>query len=196
MPRRAESESPTVKGGPPGPARRRRLLWVIAALTLAAGLAVWLILWPRLENAAREVEAMRSGLERQPGPPVRKPAMPGEAPLVLSGLQVARGIRADGKPLHPTKVLPIEDRDIYVFFEYAGAPEGASLTSDWYLNGRYQEVSTRPVPLPAGEGHGHLQLTVEESQKLPAGAYRVDVVYDDSVLGCVAFSVEEAVESQ
>lgn len=190
MPGGSGPEPPVISGGRKRPARRRRVVLAVLLLTMAAGLALLAGLWPRLVTAAREVDLMRRGLGRQATQPVRRPAVPGETPLVLSSVQIARRITPDGKPLDPTKTLSTQDRNVYVFFEYEGAPEGAALSSDWFLDGRYQAVTMRPVPLPAGEGHGHLQLCLAEAEKLPAGAYRVDLVFGDTVAGHAEFTVE------
>jgi hypothetical protein len=95
----------------------------------------------------------------------------------------------DGKPREPLQSPSTDDREAYVFFRYEGAPEGATLTSDWYLDGKYQDIRTVAVALPAGEGRGHLALRLAPGATFPAGAYRVDVVYANTVVGSAEFTV-------
>jgi hypothetical protein len=168
-------------------------VWAVAVLAIAAAavliLAVRPAVWPKWTKAARDVELMRRDLQHRSAPPRRRPATAGGTPVVLSDIEVARGLSPDGRPRDVTQTVSPDDRVVYVVFEYTGAPEGASLTSDWYLNGRYQALKTVPIRLPAGEGRGHVELRLDDASGFPAGAYRVDLILDDTVVGTTKFTV-------
>ena len=172
-----------------GGRRRRRLLAAVGVIGACSVIALMVSLAPRWRRAARDVEVMRRGLQRHSTAPARTRPTPGKTPIVISSVVVARGITPDGQPQDPTDGLSARDRAVYIFFQYSGARDGASLTSDWFVNGRYQPIRALPVPLPAGDGHGHLELHLDRSHRLPAGAYRVDLVLGNTLVGSADFTV-------
>ncbi len=170
--------------------RRVAIGAALAAIAVGAVLVAGYYGWPRLRKAAHQVEWMRRRIQSRTTPPVRKKVVAGRTGIRLSSILVACDISPEGRPLHPTSVVPATACTIYIFFDYSGARKGDTVTSDWFLNGRYQPVKTVPVELPPGEGHGHLQLKLSKGETLPAGRYRVDLIFEDAVVGSVDFTVD------
>lgn len=168
---------------------RRRVLIVAALAVLVAGV-VWN--WVRLRKAVRQVDWLRRHINLRTAAPFRRRSRPGKNGIVVSSIRVASDISPEGRPLHCTSALPAKSRAVYIFFDYSGARKGDTLTTDWFLDGRYQHVTTVPVELPPDEGHGQLQLKLDEGEALPAGHYRVDLIVNDTVVGSVEFTVERA----
>ncbi len=171
-------------------ATSRQRVAIGVALAVVAAAVVWS--WPRLRKAARQVEWMCRHIQVRTRPPVRRRNKPGEMGIVLSSIRVASDISLEDRSLRSVSVVPARSRMLHIFFDYSGARKGDTLTTDWFLDGEYQHVTTVPVELPPGEGHGHLQMELAEGVTLPAGDYRVDLIVDDTVAGSVKFTVERA----
>lgn len=84
---------------------------------------------------------------------------------------LARGVRADGRPQSPLKVVSPDCGRLYFVFRYEQAEPGIALTVRWFMAAQELAAARREVVLPSTAGWAH--AWVEPSGEWPSGEWRV-----------------------
>lgn len=150
---------------------------VAAALLFAAPFAILADFWKELDKVVDVLDELA-------------------APTV-SNVIICEDV-SEGRPVGVSTSFPRNTRKLHVWFNVSGAGPEVSISSVWAKEngGQYSRIQELVKNGPADKGRAWMDfsLAVPDGSIWPPGSYKVDIVWNQKVLGTAQFSISDAVK--